>query len=194
MNDKIYKCIGASNHAKSKRQPYDYYATEPKAAKLLLLAEPDLDIIWECACGEGHLADVFFDARKLALATDLIDRGYPLMNKTLDFLSNDNKGYWHGDIVTNPPYKFAQLFVEKAMELLRGKHKLCLFLKLTFLEGKARKEMFAKYPPKTIYVCSSRIPCAKNGNFSKHQSSAVAYAWFVWQKDFYGCPSVRWIN
>ena len=31
--------------------------------------------------------------------------------------------------------------------------------------GKARKQFFLKNPPKTIYVCSSRLNCAMNGEF-----------------------------
>lgn len=72
-------------------------------------------------------------------------------------------------------------------------HKVAMFLKLTFLEGKARKQLFQKYPPKTIYVFSSRVCCGKNGVFDR-KNNAVAYAWFVWEKGFQGDPIVRWVN
>lgn len=48
-----FTCLGASNHAEHNRPDYDYYATEPKAAELLLQVEPNLSDIWECACGGG---------------------------------------------------------------------------------------------------------------------------------------------
>lgn len=189
-NKAIYTCLGASNHALEERQKEDYYATDSKAAELLLEVEPDLDNIWECACGEGHLAKVFDKAGKLKRATDLIDRGY---GNVEDFLFNKEL-YNNGDIVTNPPYKYAKEFVEKALELIEEGRKVCMFLKLTFLEGKARKELFKKYPPKVVYVCSGRIPCAKNGDFDKYPSSAVAYAWFVWEKGYKGDTVIKWIN
>ena len=69
-----------------------------------------------------------------------------------------------------------------------------MFLKLTFLEGKSRRKFFKKYPPKKIYVCSGRIACAKNGDFKNQMSSAVAYAWFVWEKGYQGKPTIEWIN
>lgn len=187
----IFTCLAASNHALGERQKDDYYATEPKAAKLLLEVEPSLNNIWECACGEGHLAEVFRKAGKLNLATDLINRGYG--DGIRNFLDKNIGGYI-GDIVTNPPYKFAKEFVEKALEIVSEGAKVCMFLKVTFLEGKARKELFKKYPPKTIYVCSGRINCAKNGEFEKYSSSAVAYAWFVWEKGYKCKPTVEWIN
>jgi hypothetical protein len=190
-NKAVYTCLGASNHALEDRQVVDYYATDPKAAELLLQVEPYLNNIWECACGEGHLGKVFSNYNKLALTSDLINRGYG--NTFVDFLKTDRE-YWYGDIVTNPPYKYAKEFVEKAIELVQEGRKVCMFLKLTFLEGKARKELFKKYPPKTIYVCSGRIPCAKNGDFDKYPSSAIAYAWYVWEKGYKGETVVKWIN
>lgn len=191
-NKAVYTCLGASNHALEDRETEDYYATDPKAAKLLLEVEPELNNIWECACGEGHLAKVFSKVGKLQLASDLIDRGYG--NAFFDFLDRVEEGKYDGDIVTNPPYKFAKEFIEKALGIVKIGRKVAMFLKVTFLEGKARKEFFKKNPPKTIYICSGRIPCAKNGDFDKYPSSAIAYAWYVWEKGFTGKPTVEWIN
>ena len=49
--------LGASNHGQHERETHDYYATEPKAVELLL-NEESFSNVWECACGEGHLAKV----------------------------------------------------------------------------------------------------------------------------------------
>ena len=42
----------------------------------------------------------------------------------------------------------------------------------------------------------NRIACAKNGDFEKlnNQGSAIAYAWFIWEKGFKGDTIVKWIN
>ena len=72
-----------------------------------------------------------------------------------------------------------------------------MFLKVTFLEGKERKNLFLAFPPKVIYVSSSRILCAKNGDFQKMKDgggSAVAYAWYVWEKGYKGETIIKWIN
>lgn len=55
----VFKTLAASNHSGSERQPEDYYATEPRAAELLLENESFDAPIWECACGEKHLSNVF---------------------------------------------------------------------------------------------------------------------------------------
>lgn len=75
---------------------------------------------------------------------------------------------------------------------------LCImFLKTTFLEGQSRyKKIFSKTPPIYIYQFVSRILCAKNGDFEKMRKgggSAVSYAWFVFQKGYYGNTTVKWI-
>lgn len=91
----------------------------------------------------------------------------------------------------------AKEFVLHALDLVNDGNKVYMFLKLTFLEGKARyKELFSKYPPKIIYVFSERVMCAKNGDFEGMKAgggSAVAYAWFVWQKGWKGKPTIEWI-
>ena len=71
--------------------------------------------------------------------------------------------------------------------------KVAMFLKLTFLEGQSRRSLFEKYPPKKVYVFSKRVICAKNGDFDSISSSAVAYAWFIWEKGFQGKPQIDWL-
>ena len=188
----VYIALGASNHSDKYRQQHDYYATEPRAIKFLLAEEQFSSVIWECACGEGHLSKVLKQYGFQVISTDLVYRGFgnPI---TLDFLKDTIEDF-KGDIITNPPYKYALEFVQKALESVQLGRKVAMFLKLQFLEGKKRKEFFLQNPPKVVYVSSSRLVCAKNGEFEKSPSSAVAYAWFVWEKGFKGNPIIKWIN
>lgn len=186
----IYKTIGASNHTEEEREKNDYYATDPKAIDMLLEHETFSEFVWECACGEGHMSDALKQGGYSVYSTDLVDRGYEgtIIKDFLKYASGNSM-----DIITNPPYKYAKEFVEHALDISIYGVKVAMFLKLTFLEGKARKKLFEKYPPKTVYVFSNRIKCAKNGNFAETGSSAVAYAWFVWEKGFNGKPTIEWI-
>jgi hypothetical protein len=83
--------------------------------------------------------------------------------------------------------------VQKAIETVADGHKVAMLLKLLFLESKGRKALFERYPPTRIHVFSERIPCALNGDFEHITSSAVCYAWFVWEKGFTGNPQIDWI-
>lgn len=192
-SNSIYKTLGASNHTAEERQSYDYYATEPKAIDLLLAEETFNKNIWECACGEGHLSKRLIAHGYNVKSTDLIYRGFG--EGGVDFLKQTEM--FNGDIITNPPYKYALDFIYKALELVPEGNKVAMFLKIQFLEGKARKKLFTTYPPKTVYVSSSRLLCAKNGDFEKMRAgggSAVAYAWYVWVKGYKGDTVIKWIN
>lgn len=188
----IFLAIGSSAHASYQRQPNDYYATDPKAMELLLAEESFSPVVWECACGEGHLGKVLEAHGHNVIGTDLVYRGYGEENP-VDFLLTEMRDF-EGDIITNPPYKYAFEFVQKAIEIVRPGNKVAMFLKLQFLESKARKQFFLNNPPKTVYVSSSRLICAMNGDFEKYTSSAIVYAWFVWKKGHKGDPVIKWIN
>ena len=202
----IYACLGASNHVEDEREENDFYATHPKAVEMLLELEQFDKNILEPACGEGHIAMVLEEHGHNVRSMDLIDRGYG--EGGVNFLKFDEQ--IDMDIITNPPYKLAQEFIEHAMEIVTDGHKVAMFLKLTFLESSGRKALFKKYPPKKIWVSSSRIPCGKNGDFydrdkdgkikydkggkPREVSSAVCYAWFVFEKGYNGPMVVDLFN
>lgn len=186
--------IASTNNRRLDAEVDGYYATPPEAVKLLLEKETFYPYIWECACGGGHISSILEEAGYRVKSTDLVDRGYP-STEIADFLKVTREDILHGppmDIVTNPPYTYAKEFVEHAMDISSNGAKVAMLLKLTFLEGKKRRELFDKYPPMTVYVFSSRISCGKNGIFTK--GSAVAYAWFVWEKGVIRDPVIKWIN
>lgn len=185
----IYKTLGASGHVEEDREKNDYYATNPKTVNMLLRLETFNNNIWECACGEGHISKVLEDAGYQVYSSDLVYRGYGEGNK--DFL-HTNK-VWEGDIITNPPFKHGQAFVEKALSIIPEGKKVAMFLKLQFLEGQKRKLFFKKTPPRTVWVSSSRLKCGKNGDFGGG-SSAIAYCWFIWEKGFTGKTVIQWFN
>lgn len=192
----VFKQLGSSHHAKDgEREPNDYYATDPRAVEWLLQLENFDSNIWEPACGEGHIAKVLIDAGHNVLSTDLIDRGFG--DKQLNFIAKTNKDVFDGDIITNPPYKYATEFIVKALELLPEGKKVAMFLRVQFMEGKGRKSLFEIHPPKTIYVSSSRLNCAKNGDFAALRNtggSPIAYAWYVWEKGYKGDTVLKWFN
>lgn len=182
--------IGARNLAKEEREENDFYATDPKAAEWLLKIEKLGHRIWEPACGAGHISKVLEKAGHEVRSTDLIYRGYG-ETSAVDFLKQTEP--FAGDIVTNPPYKYAREFVEKALELIQDGNKACLFLKLTFLEGSTRERLFTENPPARVWVSRHRIDCAKNGAF-KETHSMVAFGWFIWEKGYKGDPAIKWFN
>ena len=185
--------LGASNHSEGEREANDFYATDPKTLEIFLDALRRDGImlhtkILEPSCGMGHLSEVLKKHGYNVASFDLVDRGYGEQQDFLQLYYLDNR-----DILTNPPYKYAQEFVEHSMQLLQDGYYCIMLLKIQFLEGQARRELFEKYPPKYVYVNSARQTCYINGDMSKKMSSASCYCWFIWEKGFVGAPIISWV-
>jgi len=185
-----FKSLAATSHSEEERETNDYYATEPKAVRLLLDLEDFDGPIWECACGEGYMSEEIKRLGYDVYSSDIIDRRY---GEVQDFLEIDNLET-DKNIITNPPYSMVDAFIKKGYGILEKDKKLALFLPIRYLEGKSRKSIYKTIPPKAVYISSSRLICAINGDFERVKSSAVAYAWFVWQKGWKEKTILDWFN
>lgn len=189
---KVFTTLGSSNHVTDEREQFDYYATDPRAVEMLLQMEAFAPVIWEPACGEGHISKVLAAHGYEVISTDLIYRGFG-DPEPLNFLE-ETLDRFEGDIITNPPYSVGLQFVERALESVRPGGKVAMFLKVQFLEGKRRGEFFKKSPPRSVYISRSRLACYKNGDLTTNPESAIAYAWYIWEKGFTGDPVIKWFN
>jgi len=174
----------------TERQEDDYYATNPIALQLFIEKAKFSfnNNLWECACGEGHLSKELISRGFNVLSSDKINRNFGLVE---DFLSSERK--FNGDIITNPPFKLAEEFVEKGINLIETGNKLILFLKIQFLEGQRRNKLFKKYPLKYVYVHSARQLCSRNADFENFKATTQFYAWYVWEKGYKGETILKWI-
>jgi len=194
--------LGSSSHTNHERISNDFYATYPNTVKLLLtkLGQDGIFLnenIWENAVGEGHIADVLKSYGYNVKNTDIIDRGYK-DTYVLDFILPLYKYYPFEiedkfDILTNPPFKYATEWVYKSMQHLKDGCKLILLLRIQFLETTNRYKLFKQYPPKYVYVHSSRQSCGRNGQFTE-SNNAICFCWFIWEKGYKGETTLRWIE
>ena len=142
---KVFTTLGSSNHVPEEREAFDYYATDPRAVEMLLELEQFSPVIWEPACGEGHISKVLQAHGYEVISTDLIYRGFG-DPEPLDFLKETLDDF-EGDIITNPPYSMGLEFVQRALESVHPGGKVAMFLKVQFLEGQKRGEFFKRTPP-----------------------------------------------
>lgn len=189
----LWVIIGASNHSRGERQKDDFYATEPSAIDRLVAKYDIPHRVWEPACGSGCLSKRLEELGHEVISSDLVDRGYGETGinffEVLKAPFDDNGGGYA--ILTNPPYKYVTEFVLHALELAPT---VLMFCKTTLLESEGRYEkIFKKNPPKYMFQFVKRVMCAKNGDFDSYTSSAVAYAWFVWERGFKGKTTIDWI-
>ncbi len=188
----LFAALGASNHSEGDREQNDYYATDPQALVSLLAQKKLPHIIYECACGSGHLSMELEKRGHKVISTDLIDRGFGQGN--VDFLKVKAIPEGCTCILTNPPYKFTGEFVAHALELLPENGEAIFLLNVNVLAGQARfKRFYSKGFLSDVYLFIKRIKCAKNGDFDQTKSSAVNYAWFVFRKGYKGSTLLHWI-
>lgn len=168
MKDVKHSRIVGGNPA-GKRSQNDFYPTPPEATQALIdfLRIPKTKTIWEPACGDGDMANVFYQ------------NGYPVRMSDVrygkDFLlapmplGTD----W---IITNPPFSLAEKFIERSME-----HRVpfAMLLKTQFWHAKRRQRLFWKRPPTYILPLTWR----PDFNFKKKDTTGsplMDVMWVVW--------------
>lgn len=166
----------------------DFYPTPPEATHALFTKEKFEGNVLEPACGDGAMSEVIKQYNPVD-SSDLYDRGYGAMG--IDFLNSGLKEY--DNVITNPPYNLAQQFV--ATSKIVATKKIAMLLKLVFLEGIGRHQMFQdkSFPLKSVNVFCKRIPMYRDGKVGKN-STMIAYAWFIWDKQHQGKPTLDWIK
>ncbi len=165
----------------------DFFPTPSWATHALVDNEHFEGDIWECACGDGAMAEVLEKTGNKIFSSDLYDRGYGEPGH--DFTLTGRKC---SNIITNPPYNSAEAFVDSGLQA--SQKKFALLLRLAFLEGKNRAEkIFKERYPARVWVFSERITFYPKGVEAKG-GGTTAYAWFVWDKEASGQTELRWIK
>lgn len=165
----------------------DFYPTPEWATYALIDNECFKGDIWECACGDGSMAEVLKETGNEIISTDLYDRGYG--QSGTDFLTSSRRSK---NIITNPPFHSAESFVAKGIELAESK--FALLLRLAFLESANRANtIFLRNPPSRVWVFSERITFYPK-NVEKKGSGTTAYAWFVWDKSHINGTELKWLR
>jgi hypothetical protein len=156
----------------------------------LLRVEQFEGSIWEPAAGQGHLSKVLEAAGHEVISTELVDRGFG--ETGVDFLME-----WRPrapNIVTNPPFKLSSQFVRNALRLTTGK--VAMLLKIGFLEGVERADVFDAAPLARVWVFRRRQSFLKSGIHKTNMNGKggmIAYAWFVWEHGYQDKPTLGWI-
>src|SRR5262245_10318137 len=103
----------------------DLYETPPCAVEALLKVEPLPVNIWEPACGPGSIVRVLRQHGHKVVASDLRDHHCPYATSGVDFLIEFRAPDGIETILTNPPFKLVEPFVEHALDLCPTVIMLC---------------------------------------------------------------------
>lgn len=171
------------------RHAHDFYRTPPIATQKLLRKEPFLYPVWEPACGDGMMAKELIDGNRRVIATDLYDRGYG--KSGINFLTHKPRFHFNS-IITNPPFTHVREFVERALSF--NPDKVAMITRLSWLEGKKRKEFFETSPLYRVLVFSGRVNIARSGyDVRDGEGGMIAYCWMIWKRGHKGPATLGWI-
>jgi hypothetical protein len=104
-----------SRHTDADRGANPYFSPPEATASLLHIERKFLPgRIWEPAAGDGAIARPLQDAGFTVILSDLLDYGWHGSRSGVDYLKAKPPAGVEA-IVTNPPFKIAQQFLEKAL-------------------------------------------------------------------------------
>jgi len=177
----------------------DDFPTPPWATRALCekirkhFVIPPLTTVLEPAANRGHMVRTLREYFYEVEGFDVHDYGggFPVR----DFLSGDvddlkNRFHW---VITNPPYRLAPDFIERAMEI--ATYGVAVLVRTSFLEGVNRHERFygGRRVPAYFFQFSERVVMHK-GKLSEKGSTATSYGWMIFRKRPTEETALRWIE
>lgn len=174
------------NKQDTNRRENDFYPTPPLATYILCkYVRPPQNVVEPCA-GRGNISVELQRNGHSVKSFDLNEYENCLVDieTGVDVLALERPAGYEG-FVTNPPYykDLPRKIAEKAVEEYPY---VAMFVRLTFLEGKKRKNLFTNHPPSDIIFLSDRVkfdqghvePVEKQDQIG----GMIAYAWVVWDR------------
>jgi hypothetical protein len=181
------------------RRANDFYPTPPVATYVLgKYCTPPRNVFEPCA-GRGNISVQLARMGHNVLSHDLNSYEHSLcsINTSHDALT-EPKVEFANAVVTNPPYH-KQLPRLLATKWIEEYDYVAMFVRLTFLEGKKRKNLFTNNPPSDIIFLSDRVrftdkniePIEKEDQIG----GMIAYIWIVWNKNApHDNTKTQWVN
>jgi len=188
---KVESIIAEPPSLYARKKPYrdglDLYETPTQITTMLLnlLQLPQGSEVLEPANGMGAISKVIESAGYDCHASDIRDGV-----NFFDF--EDNPRF--DAVITNPPYRYAQEFVEKALKQVKKSGLVVMLLRLSFLESIKRYEFFRSSGLRTVYVSCKRITMFPFDTEKPKNSGTLAYAWYVFKNGYSGLPVIDWFN
>jgi hypothetical protein len=135
--------------------------------------------IWEPAAGSGKMV------RALCLC------GYSVTGSDIedgkDFLLTPMPGHTHA-IVTNPPYALADEFIDRAMTLAKASF-FAMLLRTDFDHAKTRRPYFAD-----CSIFAKKVVLTRRIQWFEDSKGSPSFnhAWFIWDRDHRGAPTLAY--
>ena len=175
----------SANNASGKRRESDFYETPYSMTRQMLGAIDIKGPVLEPASGNGAILRVLSEH-------GIENEGYDIKGGK-SFLDEERT---FESVVTNPPFSLAKEFIEKAKSVATSK--IVFLLPLSYLHGKYRYDHVyqdTKFPLSRVLVFT-RYPMLGDTlrEDGKYRTGMMVYAWYVWDKNYQGSPSIGWLD
>jgi hypothetical protein len=144
--------------------------------------------IWECACGDGRMAEALKKAGASSVyASDVEDRDYGL-DAVIDFVVVKIPENEHFDaIITNPPFgnrgKLAEQFIRTGLQLITACPFMALLLPVDFDSAKTRMPLFGDCPHYAGKIVLTRRVVWFSNSDPQRENPKENSAWFLWSRN-----------
>lgn len=154
------------------RKGLDVYPTPPEGTRALVWhVPPPKGLLWEPACGAGHMSRVLMQEGYPVHSTDLRHTGYG--QGGVDYLKTPIPPGVVG-IITNPPFKHAAEFITKATGECGF---VAMLLKATYWHAGGRKRLFERRPPSLLLPLTWRPAFLQR---ERGNQPMMDVGWVVW--------------
>ena len=142
----------------------------------------------EPACGRGHMSVALAEHFGDVISSDIFDYGF---GPVADFLKTEHHDESFDWVITNPPFRLAECFIERSMKIAR--YGVAMLTRTVFIESVGRyKRLFKAIPPTSFAQFVERVPMVK-GRLDQKASTATGYGWLVWEKGQAARSELVWI-
>jgi len=170
------------------RQPKDHYVTPGWVTRALVPHMSKYSArIWEPACGSGKMVSALRSKGFMVVKFTDIDTAS-------NFLLWDEAAPPINVIVTNPPYKLAQQFIEHALRLMEPcQGSVAMLLRADYDHAKCRAHLFRDCPAfAKKLVLTKRIVWFVEADGKPKASPSFNHSWFLWSWKHEGPPIISY--
>jgi hypothetical protein len=170
------------------RDENDFYCEPSWVSERLFAVEPFVGVVWDPASGLGTIPRAARAVGLTNFASDIAEHGYGPIQ---DFLTARAPTDVFS-VVTNPPFKLARAFVERAIEL--GATKTAIIFPVPRLNA---AKWLQSMPLARIWLLTPR-PSMPPGEViargEKPGGGKTDFAWLVFDRTHDGPPQLRWLQ
>lgn len=169
----------------------DAYFTPEEAVEAFTNEYQLPKLIWEPSCGAGNISSYLENKGHQVYSSDIYDYGYNKQFAVKDFFNYNEAPEINGQkvdcIFTNPPFYCVNDYIRHAKKLCS---EVIVFCKLQLLESIDRTDILEDGKFVKFYAFRNRVPTMHRlGYEGKKNSSAMAFAWYVFNNNHDGSPA-----